>query len=78
MRVVMMDFVFGVSVAGEDIRSVVEIGSLAGEDVGAGTDHIYGEGELLAVEDEEVSVFVELILVSSACSLASLNSVLLV
>jgi len=62
----------------EDIRVVREVGSVAGKDSGAGTNHILGEGELLAVENEEVSVFVKFVLVLSAFSAESLNSVLLV
>ena len=62
----------------EDVGSVGESGSGAGQDVGACANHVLGEGVLLAVEDEDISVFVELSLRSSASSLASLDSALLV
>ena len=57
---------------------VREVGASAGQDVSARSNHVHGEGELLAVENEEVSVFVKFVLVPSAFSAESLNSVLLV
>ena len=58
----------------ERLSSVGELGSLAGQDVSACANHVGGEGVLLAVEDEEVSIFIKLLLASSASSLASLDS----
>ena len=62
----------------EYVSSVGEVGVSAGEDVGACSNHILGEGELLAVEDEEVSVVVEVFLAVSAISLQSLDSAFLI
>merc|ERR1711920_524520 len=62
----------------EDVCSVGKVGSRTGKDISACTNHVCGEGELLAVKDEEVSVIVEFFLASSALSLESLDSVLLV
>ena len=60
------------------VPSVREFGSRAGEDVGAGTNHVASKGELLAVEHEGVSVFEKTGLTVSALFLQSLDSVSLV
>jgi len=58
----------------EDVSSVAKSGASTGEDVSTSTDHIWSESKLLAVEDEEISVFVECPLNSSATVLEVLNS----
>ena len=65
-------------VAREDVSSVSEFGIGASEDVSAGTNHVFSEGELLAVEHEEISVNIKLVLAASASLLQPLNPVLLV
>ena len=60
------------------IPSVREFGSRAGEDVGAGTNHVASKGELLAVEHEGVSVFEKTGLTVSALFHQSLDSVSLI
>ena len=65
-------------VAVEDVCSVWEFSSCAGKDISACTDEVWCEGELLAVEDKEISIFILCFLGTSALSLESLNSVLLV
>ena len=78
MVIVIVVVIINVCVSGEDISSVGELSAGASQDVSASTDHVWCEGELLAVEDEEVSVFVKLGLVVSASILQVLNSILLV
>jgi len=63
--------------ANEGVSSVVEFCVAAGQDVSAGTDHVWGEGKLLAMEDEELSVDGELFFAFSAEILELTNSVLL-
>ena len=58
-----------VSGASPGVPSVVELGSSASEDVSAGTYHVGSEGELLAVEDEEVAVLIDVVLAPAALSL---------
>ena len=65
-----------VRVATEDVSSVSEISVVAGQDISASTDHVPGESELLAVEDKEVSVGVEVLLHSSASFLEFCDSLL--
>jgi len=65
-------------VAVEDVSFVVEFSSSAGQDVSASTNHVLSESKLLAVKDEEVSVFVKAALASSALLLEPSNSMLLV
>ena len=60
------------------IPSVREFGSRAGEDVGAGTNHVASKGKLLAVEHEGVSVFEKTGLTVSALFHQSLDSVSLI
>jgi len=67
-----------VGVAVEDVCSVGKTGSIAGEEISACANHVWGEGKLLAVEDEEVSLNIAAFLAPSALSLESFNSVLLV
>jgi len=67
-----------VMVSTENVCSVSEIGATAGQDVSACANHVLGEGELLAPENEEVSIFIESLLASSAFLLESLNSAFLV
>lgn len=55
-----------------------KVSSTAGEDVSAGSNHVFGEGELLAIENQCVSVFPEAIIAVSALFLQSLESVPLV
>ena len=62
-------------VAGPVVPSVVQLSAMASEDVGACTDHVWSEGELLAVEDEHVTVVVEVVLAPSTLFLESLYSV---
>ena len=62
----------------EDVSSVWEFSSSTGKDISACADKVCSEGELLAVEDKEISIFVLSFLGSSALSLESLNSVFLV
>ena len=60
------------------IPSVREFGSRAGEDVGAGTNHVASKRKLLAVEHEGVSVFEKTGLTVSALFHQSLDSVSLI
>jgi hypothetical protein len=62
----------------EDVSSVWEFSSGTGKDISACTDEVWGEGELLAVEDKDISVFISSFLGLSALSLESLDSLLLV
>ena len=62
-----------VFVAGPGVPSVVELGTRACEDVGASTYHIWSEGELLAVEDEQVAFLIDVLLVPAALSLQSFD-----
>lgn len=62
----------------EDVCSVWEFSAGTGKDISACTDEVWGEGELLAVEDKEISVFILGFLGLSAFILESLNSLLLV
>ena len=66
------------SVTSEDVCSVGELCSVAREDVSAATNHVRGPGELLAVEDQEISVIIKIVLAIPALLLKSLNSVALV
>ena len=77
--VVLPMFVFAlVKVAVEDISSVSEVGVTAGENIGASSYEVLGEGELLAVENEDGSVVVSGFLGSSAISLESGDSAFLI
>ena len=58
--------------------SVQEVALVAGQKLGTHWHQFWCEGELLAVEDEEVSVFIDSSLHSSGSPLESLASVLLV
>jgi len=62
----------------KDISSVGEVSSTACEDVCACSNHVWGEGKLLAVEHEEVSVLLKSLLTPLALSLQSLDSLVLV
>ena len=62
----------------ETLHSVWEFSSRTGEDIGTSTDHVCCKGELLAVENECISVFSEASLAVSALFLQSLDSVSLV
>ena len=46
-------------VTSEDVGFVAKSGVSAGEDISARADHVWGESKLLAVEDEDSSVFGE-------------------
>lgn len=63
------------AMAFENVSSVAESGITAGEDVSADTDHVICEGELLAVEHEEVLVLVEAGLGVSASPLEVARSI---
>merc|ERR1712151_721773 len=63
-----------VRVAVEDVSLVMKFRCIAGKDVSTSADHVLGPCELLAVEDEEVSVFVEVLLASKASFLESFDS----
>lgn len=65
-------------VASPVLPSVVELCVSAGQDVSTGTDHVWGEGKLLAVEDEEVSMLVEDALLAPAQLLEEVDLVSLV
>ena len=65
-------------VAVEDVSSVWKLSAIAGQDISTGTNHVWSEGELLAVEHEEVSVNIKSFLAVSALPLESVNSILLV
>lgn len=64
--------------SGEDVSPVWETGVDAGKDVCAWADHVGGEGELLAEQDEGISVFIKSSLSSSASLLDGLGLVLLI
>lgn len=64
--------------AEETLHSVWEFSSRTGEDIGTSTDHVACKGELLAVENECISVLSEASLAVSALFLQSLDSVSLV
>lgn len=65
-------------VASPVLPSVVELCVSAGQDVSTGADHVWGEGKLLAVEDEEVSMLVEDALLAPAQLLEEVDLVSLV
>jgi hypothetical protein len=75
---VMIIIVMAVMATVEDVCSVWEFSSGTGKDISACTDEVWGEGELLAVEDKEISFFISGCLGLSALSLESLDSLLLV
>ena len=54
------------------------LSSSAGQDIGTGTNHVFSPGELLAVEDEGISVFSEASFAGSALFLQSLETISLV
>ena len=58
--------------------SVWKVGSSAGEDISASSDHVFGEGKLLAIENQCISVLPEAIVAISALFLQSFESVPLV
>ena len=60
------------------VPPVAKLGSGASEDVGAGSNHVVGPGELLAVENQGVPVLGEAVLAVSALLLQSLDPVFLV
>lgn len=65
-------------VASPVLPSVVELCVTAGQDVSTGADHVWGEGKLLAVEDEEVSMLAEDALLAPAQLLEEVDLVSLV
>ena len=64
--------------AGPVVPSVGEVSAGASENISACTNHVGGEGKLLAVKDEDSSVVVASRLGGSALSLEVLDSVLLI
>ena len=78
VMVIVMVIVIVMVVPDEGVSLVVEPCVSAGQDISAGTDHVWGEGELLAVEDEEFSVLSQGLVALSAAILEVMNSVLLV
>lgn len=62
----------------ENICSVGKLSSRTGEDVSAWPYHVCSKGELLAEEDEGISVLVKVILVSPAFLGESLDLIALV
>ena len=68
-----------VVIVGEPVLPpVLKASAAAREDVCTCTNHVLGEGKLLAVEDEEISVRLESVLGPSAFLLQSSDLVLLV
>ena len=55
-----------------------DLSSSAGQDIGACANHVLSPSELLAVEDESISVFPETSIADSALFLQSLESVVLI
>ena len=62
----------------KDVCSVWEFSSSAGKNISACADEVWSEGELLAVENKDISVFILCSLGSSAPSLEVLNPLFLV
>ena len=58
--------------------SVWKVGTSAGKDFSASSDHVFGEGELLAIENQCISVLPEACVAISALFLQPLESVPLV